>query len=75
VYGLARGWSPEVILEFSCAAAALNCLAEGARGGIASLATIEDLRRTCERSEAAFPPETLDDAALAAKSSGAARKP
>jgi sulfofructose kinase len=75
VYGLAGGSSPEVILEFSCAAAALNCLAEGARGGIASLAAIEDLRRTGERSEAAFSPEVLEDAARSANSSGAARKP
>jgi sugar/nucleoside kinase (ribokinase family) len=43
-YGLLAGWSLPGILDFSCAAAALNCTALGARGGIRPLAEIERLR-------------------------------
>jgi sulfofructose kinase len=35
VYGLARGWEMERLLNFANAMAALNCTALGARGGIA----------------------------------------
>ena len=66
LYGLVRGWQVEEILEFSCAAAALNCRAPGARGGIASLAEIENLRRSGERSERAYAPDQLQQAARAA---------
>lgn len=66
LYGLVRGWQVEEILEFSCAAAALNCEAPGARGGIASLAEVENLRRTGERSDRAYAPEQLQEAARAA---------
>lgn len=44
-YGLLRGWAWQRILEFACAAAGLNCTAEGARGRIAGLREIEQLRR------------------------------
>ena len=51
VYGLLQNWPMERILEFSCAAAGLNCTALGARGGIKPVAEIERLmregRRTC----------------------------
>jgi sugar/nucleoside kinase (ribokinase family) len=40
IYGLLQGWSLERQLDFSCAAAALNCMAEGARGGIQSVELI-----------------------------------
>ncbi|MGD0955614.1 MAG: PfkB family carbohydrate kinase [Candidatus Acidiferrales bacterium] len=66
LYGLVRGWQVEEILEFSCAAAALNCQALGARGGIASQAEIEKLRRSGERSERAYTPEELQQAARGA---------
>ena len=59
LYSLAKGWPLERQLEFSCAAAALNCTASGARGHIASLAEIEELIRAGSRSEAAFPPGAL----------------
>jgi hypothetical protein len=36
-------------LDFSCAAAALNCMAEGARGGIGSVAAIETLMQSAPR--------------------------
>lgn len=66
LYGLLCGWQLEETLEFSCAAAALNCQAPGARGGIASLAAIENLRRSGERSEYAYTTEQLQEAARAA---------
>src|SRR5882757_8271159 len=43
-YGLLRGWDTQRVLEFGCAAAGLNCMAHGARGGIGSPRTIERLR-------------------------------
>ncbi len=41
IYGLLQNWTLERQLDFACAAAALNCTAVGARGGIQSLAAIE----------------------------------
>lgn len=49
VYGLSRGWEIEKILDFSNAAAALNCTELGARGGIKPLDQIFDLMRNGER--------------------------
>ena len=69
VFGLIRGWPLPQILEFSCAAAALNCTAPGARGRIASLDEIESLRRTAPQSELAFSDQALQVAARAATSS------
>lgn len=71
LFGLRRGWPTREILEFSCAAAALNCTAPGARGRIASLDEIEHLRRSGERSEAAYSETELSEAARAAVSQGA----
>jgi len=71
VYGLARGWPTETNLEFSCAAAALNCTAPGARGRIASLDEIEILRRSGDRSEIAHTYAELQQAARAALLHGA----
>jgi sugar/nucleoside kinase (ribokinase family) len=65
VYGLVRGWALEEILEFSCGAAALNCTASGARGGIACLDEITRLRKTGERSEPAYSPDSLAETARA----------
>ncbi len=45
VYGLLAGWSIERTLDFSNAAAALNCTAVGARGGIAGRDEIDALMR------------------------------
>jgi len=41
IYGFLQGWPLQQQLEFACAAAALNCTAIGARGGIHPVATIE----------------------------------
>ncbi len=43
IYGLLQGWELEERLRFSCAAAALNCTARGARGWIAPLWAITRL--------------------------------
>ncbi len=48
-YGLLAGWELPRVLRFSCAAAALNCTAPGARGGIAPLARIKELARSGSR--------------------------
>jgi sulfofructose kinase len=49
IYGLLRKWPLERQLDFACAAAALNCMAVGARGGIQSVECIEKLMETGER--------------------------
>jgi sulfofructose kinase len=54
IYGLLQGWPLERQLDFACAAAALNCMAVGARGGIQALETIEDLMATGSRYHAAL---------------------
>ncbi|HKO04667.1 MAG TPA: PfkB family carbohydrate kinase [Candidatus Acidoferrales bacterium] len=59
LYAQQKGWALGRQLEFSCAAAALNCTAAGARGRIAKIEEIEELMRSGARSEAAFPPGAL----------------
>lgn len=49
VCGLLQSWPMERVLEFSCAAAALNCTALGARGGIKPIEEIERLMREGQR--------------------------
>jgi sugar/nucleoside kinase (ribokinase family) len=49
IYGLLQGWPLERQLDFSCAAAAINCMATGARGGIQSVESIESLMTTYPR--------------------------
>jgi sulfofructose kinase len=51
IYGLLQGWSLARQLDFACAAAALNCKAIGARGGIQGVEAIENLISTGERYE------------------------
>ncbi|HVB85512.1 MAG TPA: PfkB family carbohydrate kinase [Candidatus Dormibacteraeota bacterium] len=68
LYGLVQGWRIDEILEFSCAAAALNCQAMGARGGIASVKKIEALRRSGSRHPLPYSEYQLRDAARAAMS-------
>lgn len=43
IYGLLQGWKLPRILDFACAAAALNCMGVGARGGIKPVKEIEKL--------------------------------
>jgi sulfofructose kinase len=54
IYGLLQDWSLERQLDFACAAAALNCMAAGARGGIQTVEAIENLMATCSRYYAAY---------------------
>jgi sulfofructose kinase len=54
IYGLLKNWSAGKILRFSCAAAALNCEAAGARGGIATLAKIQRYMQRGRRRKPAF---------------------
>jgi sulfofructose kinase len=49
IYGLLQGWPLERQLDFSCAAAAMNCMAAGARGGIETVEAIEALMMTATR--------------------------
>ncbi len=60
IYGLLRDWPLDRQLDFSCAAAAMNCTAQGARGGIQPVGAIENLMATAARHESAFGVETLD---------------
>ena len=46
IYGLLQNWPLERQLDFACAAAALNCTAAGARGGIQPVEAIEELMAT-----------------------------
>jgi sulfofructose kinase len=54
IYGLLQGWPLARQLDFACAAAALNCRAIGARGGIQSVEAIENLISAGRRYESLF---------------------
>jgi sulfofructose kinase len=54
IYALLQGWPLPRQLDFACAAAALNCTAIGARGGIQSVASIEHLIATGARHSSAY---------------------
>ena len=49
IYGLLQGWPLDRQLDFACAAAALNCTASGARGGIGPLERVEALMASTPR--------------------------
>jgi Sugar kinases, ribokinase family len=51
IYGLLNGWTLEEQLDFSCAAAALNCMSAGARGGIKTVGAVEELMANFPRYE------------------------
>jgi sulfofructose kinase len=54
IYGLLQNWPLERQLDFACAAAALNCMAVGARGGIQAIETIEEFMATGVRHDPAY---------------------
>ncbi len=54
IYGLLQNWPLERQLDFSCAAAALNCMAIGARGGIQAIETIEEFMAAGVRRHPAY---------------------
>jgi sugar/nucleoside kinase (ribokinase family) len=62
-YGHLRGLNSQQTLDFACAAAGLNCMAHGARGGMGSLRTIAKLRAGRKRYPDHFSPATLSQAA------------
>jgi sulfofructose kinase len=49
IYGLLQNWELERQLDFACAAAAMNCMSVGARGGIQSTQAIEAFMKTAVR--------------------------
>lgn len=53
-YGILQGWDMQRILNFSCAAAGLNCETVGARGGICDLSKIMYLHKNGRRNPARF---------------------
>jgi sugar/nucleoside kinase (ribokinase family) len=59
IYGLLQGWPLQRQLEFACAAAALNCAAVGARGGIQPVEAIETFMAKAAKHPAAFQDSTL----------------
>lgn len=54
IYGLLHETPLNQALDFACAAAAMNCTAQGARGGIKPVATIEELMATVDRYPSEF---------------------
>jgi sulfofructose kinase len=54
LFGLLQGWLLAPTLDFACAAAALNCSGHGARGGIQSVETIQQLIATGARYPSAY---------------------
>ena len=49
IYALLQGWPLDRQLDFACAAAALNCTATGARGGIGTVDDVEALMDNAPR--------------------------
>lgn len=58
IYGLSQGWPLGRQLDFACAAAALNCMGAGARGGIETVEAIEGLMATGDQYDRVFHVET-----------------
>lgn len=57
IFGLLQGWELGRQLDFACAAAALNCTAVGARGGIGTKEEIMALIENCPRYAASDMPQ------------------
>lgn len=57
LFGMSQGWQLDRILEFGCAAAALNCTAPGARGGIRPLKEIVAMMQAGDKYAAAYDPQ------------------
>jgi sugar/nucleoside kinase (ribokinase family) len=54
IYGFLRDWPLQRQLEFGCAAAAMNCMAVGARGGIRPVEEIEKFMATNPKHDSVF---------------------
>src|SRR5579875_1254246 len=59
IYGLLQGWPLDHQLDFACAAAALNCTAIGARGGIRPVEEIQALMAGGKRHPEAYQAQLL----------------
>jgi sulfofructose kinase len=59
IYGLLQEWPLERQLDFACAAAAMNCMSVGARGGLQSTQAIETFMKTAVRHPAYSVTSTL----------------
>jgi len=59
IYGLLQHWPLERQLDFACAAAAMNCMGIGARGGIETVEAIEEFMATGVRRDPAYCASTL----------------
>ena len=74
-YGLIHAWDLQRTLDFSCAAAGLNCEALGARGGISALSKVRELQRNLRRNQSLFSKAQLSRAATTALAKKAATNP
>jgi sulfofructose kinase len=54
IYGLLQDWPLERQLDFGCAAAAMNCMGIGARGGIETVEALEQFMATGVRRHSAY---------------------
>ncbi len=54
IYGLLQNWPLQRSVDFACAAAALNCTASGARGGIQTVDNIEKVVQNSQQYRAAY---------------------
>lgn len=54
IYGLLQNWALSRQMDFGCAAAALNCMATGARGGIQSVEAIAEFMETGVRHPSSY---------------------
>ena len=61
LFGWLQGWDLPRQLDFACAAAAMNCTGQGARGGIAPVSEIERLMREGQHYGAIEPAVLLED--------------
>ncbi|HEX3435575.1 MAG TPA: PfkB family carbohydrate kinase [Pseudacidobacterium sp.] len=59
IYGLLQEWPLDRQLDFACAAAALNCTAIGARGGIQRVKAIENLIANGTKHPSVYQPHEL----------------
>jgi sulfofructose kinase len=60
IYGLLQGWPLKDQLDFACAAAAMNCMASRARGGIQRVDSIEAMRADGTRYENVYGIPSMD---------------
>ncbi len=60
LYGMLQDWPLERQLDFSCAAAAMNCMGAGARGGIQTVDDIQNLMATVSRYESKYGVQAFD---------------